>query len=184
MTTDVGLLLLRSVLATVLFIHATQKWWGWFNGLGLDRMTPVFERLGQRPARVSVRVAALCELTAAFALASGVLTLYAAALAATMMLVAGLAQCLAARSVAAARGGGEYPLFLGASAAGIGLLGPGTWSVDHALGWPLDPRALWWSMAVSVVAPVLAAVPPTLRTRAILAAARRTPARNDDASGR
>src|SRR5215472_2331496 len=48
---DLGLLLLRLALAAILYMHATQKLFGWFSGQGLDRAGALFETLGQRPGR-------------------------------------------------------------------------------------------------------------------------------------
>ena len=47
---DAGLLVLRALLAAVLFAHATQKLWGWFGGPGRAKSSEMFAALGHRPA--------------------------------------------------------------------------------------------------------------------------------------
>src|SRR5262252_2901864 len=42
---DLGLLLLRFALAAILYMHATQKLFGWFSGPGLDRAGEPAEQL-------------------------------------------------------------------------------------------------------------------------------------------
>jgi len=175
LTIDLGLLLLRLLVGIILFVHAGQKWWGWFNGPGMDAMVPVFASLGQHPPRPMIRLAAMAELAGAVLLLTGFLTIYGAALAATTLLVAGLAQCLKAGAVMAAKGGGEYPLALAAVSAAIGLTGAGAYSLDATLGTPLNPGLTWWTVLVCVVAPVLASIPPTLRARALIARGSKDP---------
>ena len=51
---DVGLLILRLLLAFVLYAHATQKVFGWFSGPGLGGAAAIFEKLG-RPQAAATR---------------------------------------------------------------------------------------------------------------------------------
>jgi putative oxidoreductase len=163
-----GLLVLRLLIGGVLFVHATQKTLGWFQGPGLDGAAEMFAKLGQEPARLMVRTAATCEMVASALLALGFATPLGAAIAAGTMVVAGWALVLMAGSIWNAKGGGEYPLVLAGASVGLGFTGPGRLSLDHAFGLP-------WSHLVGhrgdlvgclVVAVALAAAtPPMLRSR-------------------
>lgn len=174
---EVAIVALRIVLAAVLFVHAMQKTLGWFQGAGLAAMVPVFERLGQVPARSMILVAATFESLAAVGLLAGFLTPLAGAIGAGTMIVAGASQSLLSRSAWNAQGGGEYPFVLAALGLVIATSGGGKLSVDHALD-------MWWSDPSTGAAAVLgagallvalvAALPPVVRTRRVLAA-RTTP---------
>lgn len=170
---DAGLLVIRLVVAAILFAHATQKLLGWFSGPGIHSATALFHSLGQQPAPAMVRVAIACELVGAALIALGAATPLAVIMVVSTMLVAGASLCLVKGSFWNTAGGGEYPLVLAAMTSAIAFTGPGRWSVDAAVGawW------IWWSgghaIALGcgvVVAAVLAAVPPIVRTRHILSA--------------
>jgi putative oxidoreductase len=176
---DLGLLLLRLVLAAILYMHATQKTLGWFSGLGLDRMAPIFESLGQRPGRHMVRLAAACELTGSLLVAIGLATPLGAAMLAGTMVVAGGASTLSKGTVWNAAGGGEYPLVLAAFALTLGFTGPGRWSLDSAVGAPWLPKSNAAALvigAIVVVVAALAAGAALMRTRANLTAVEATAA--------
>ncbi len=171
---DLGLLLLRLVLAAILYMHATQKTLGWFSGLGLDRMAPIFESLGQRPGRHMVRLAAGCEIVGSLLIAVGIATPLGAAILAGTMMVAGGASTLSKGTVWNAAGGGEYPLVLAAFAVVIGFTGPGAWSLDSALKAPWVPKSNAAALVIGVIVfavAALAAGAALLRTRANLASA-------------
>jgi putative oxidoreductase len=176
---DLGLLLLRLVLAAILYMHATQKTLGWFSGLGLDRMAPIFESLGQRPGRHMVRLAAACEVTGSLLVAIGLATPLGAAMLAGTMVVAGGASTLSKGTVWNAAGGGEYPLVLAAFALILGFTGPGRWSLDSAVGAPWLPKSNAAALvigAVVVAVAALAAGAALMRTRANLTAIEATAA--------
>jgi putative oxidoreductase len=163
---DVGLLILRVGLAFVLFAHATQKLFGWFSGTGLAASAATFERLGQRPGRMMVLVAAASEIATCALVGLGFAWPLGAAVGAGTMLVAGGSVTWKARTVWSARGGGEYPLVLAGFLLGLGFVGPGVLSVDQAVGAPWfspDGSPVLWGLAGLAVA-VLASVPPMLRT--------------------
>lgn len=168
---DLGLLLLRLALAAILYMHATQKTLGWFSGLGLDRMAPIFESLGQRPGHQMVRLAAICELTGSLLVAIGLITPLGAAILAGTMAVAGGASTIAKGTVWNAAGGGEYPLVLAAFAAILGFTGPGSWSLDSAIGAPWVPKTNAGALVIGVIVVVVAALAAgaaLMRTRANL----------------
>jgi putative oxidoreductase len=171
---DLGLLLLRLALAAILYMHATQKLFGWFSGPGLDRAGALFESLGQRPGRQMAMLAVACELSGSALVALGLITPLGAAILAGTMMVAGGSLTLAKGTVWNARGGGEYPLTLAASAIVLGFAGPGRWSIDSAIGaaWVSrsDGTAAITGLIVLMVA-ALAAGAALLRTRMLLRSA-------------
>jgi putative oxidoreductase len=171
---DLGLLLLRLVLAAILYMHAAQKTLGWFSGLGLRRMAPIFESLGQRPGHHMVRLAAACEVLGALLIAIGLATPLGAAILAGTMAVAGGASTMSKGTVWNVAGGGEYPLMLGAVAVVLGFTGPGSWSLDAALGAPWVPKSNAAALVIGVIVLVVAALAAgaaLMRTRANLASA-------------
>ncbi|MGW5105971.1 DoxX family protein [Nocardia sp. NPDC004123] len=168
---DTGLLILRLLIAAVLFSHAMQKAAGWFQGPGLDGATGLFGKLGQTPPRTKVKLAVACEISAAVLLASGLASSVGAAIAAATMLVAGASLVLLTGSVWNTSGGGEYPLVLAALAIGLGFTGPGAYSIDFVFG--IDA----WTGAHPVLTGLLVAAVtltgasgPILATRKALAA--------------
>ncbi|WP_306819911.1 DoxX family protein [Streptomyces sp. CA-210063] len=223
---NLGLLLLRLLLAALLFGHGTQKLFGWFGGAGLAGTAAVFDRWGFVPARRMVLVAAAAELgpvspvfagarrlarhlaarphhpstsstramrphadaphqtpradprrsgrqdlTGVASVAAGLLTPGGCAVAVGTMTVAAVAT--APNGFWAQQGGCEAPFWYGAVAAVLAFTGPGTWSLDHALGLTqLGGHA--WGFAASAVGLAAAAVPLIARSRVL--SARTTPA--------
>lgn len=170
---DLGLLLLRLVLATVLYMHGTQKLRGWFSGPGLERAGKLFDSLGQRPGRRMAQLAATCELSGSFLVAVGLVTPLGAAILAGTMIVAGGALTMSKKTPWNALGGGEYPFVLAAFALVLGFAGPGAWSIDSAISAPWvtssNGKALITGIIVAVVAALAAGV-ALRRTRQLLRA--------------
>lgn len=168
---DLGLLLLRLALAVILYMHATQKLFGWFSGPGLDKAGNLFHSLGQRPGRDMAKLAVTCELTGSVLVALGLATPLGAAILAGTMLVAGGSLTLAKGTVWNAAGGGEYPLVLATFALVLGFAGPGRWSIDSAIAAPWvthsNGKAAIIGIIVAVVAGLAAGV-ALQRTRKLL----------------
>lgn len=165
---DLGLLLLRLVLAAILYMHATQKLLGWFSGPGLERQAGAFESLGHRPGRQMVMLAATCELTGSGLVVLGLITPLGAAILAGTMMVAGGTLTLAKGTVWNVAGGGEYPLVLATFAIVLGFAGPGRWSIDNAIGAPWVTHSNGTAAITGVVVlavAVLTAFPALLRVR-------------------
>lgn len=160
-----GLLLLRLLLAALLFGHASQKLFGWFRGAGPSGTAKTFELWGFRPGLPMVLLAGSCELVGALLLALGLLTPLAAAVVIGTMTVA--ASPNFTNGLWAHLGGYEVPFVYGALAVVIAVTGPGTISVDHRLGLS-DEHGLGWAAAALAVG-LVAAVPPLLLRRRNLA---------------
>lgn len=170
---DLGLLLLRIALAAILFMHSTQKAFGWFSGPGLDRQGKVFHGLGHRPGRPLAMLAATCEAVGSLLIVIGLATPLGAAMIAGTMIVAGMTLTIGKGTVWNVAGGGEYPLVLATFAVVLGFAGPGHWSLDSAIGAPWFPKSNAAAAAIGVVVlvlAILAAIPPLQRVRANLAA--------------
>jgi len=170
---DLGLLLLRIAIAAILYMHSTQKLFGWFSGPGLEKQGKVFHALGHRPGRPLALLAAVCEATGSVLIVVGLATPLGAAIIAGTMIVAGMTLTIGTGTVWNVAGGGEYPLILATFAIVLGFAGPGRWSVDSAIGAPWFPKSNAAAAvigAIVLVVALLAAIPPLLRVRANLAA--------------
>jgi putative oxidoreductase len=174
---DIGLLVVRVVIAAILFFHATQKTLGWFSGPGLAATAVLFDALGQRPGRHMALVAAAAELAGAVSLGLGLLMPLGAAAVVGTMAVAGLSTTLVKGTPWNAQGGGEYPLVLAAVAAGLAFTGPGAWSIDALVGAPWLDAEDGTPAVLGVAALVLAvatAVIPLARGRRVVAGRRQS----------
>ena len=146
---EFGMLLLRGVVGLTLAAHGAQKLFGWFGGYGLDRTADVMEMLGFRPGRRHAFMAGLVEFGGGLLLAFGLATPVAAALAASVMVVATMTAHVKNGFFATA-GGYEYNLVLGIAALSLAFTGPGTLSLDAWLGYELNGVA--WGFAALVIA--------------------------------
>lgn len=150
-----GLAVLRAVLGALFIGHGTQKLFGWFQGQGLRDTGDSFESIGLRPGRPQATTAGVSETVGGVLIATGFLTPVGCALITGVM-------TQAIRTVHAGKGpwftdgGWEYNAVLIAAVFAIAELGPGEWSLDHALGTERS-GPLWALPAVGVGAagPVL-----------------------------
>jgi putative oxidoreductase len=172
---SVGLLLLRVLLAALLFGHATQKLLGWFGGAGLSGTGAVFEQWGFRPGPRMALAAGLAELAGALLIAAGLLTPGGCAVVVGTMTVATVAT--AGNGFWAQRGGCELPFWYGAVATVLGFTGPGPWSLDAALGLNRLSGYAWGSTALALGL-LASAIPLASRAR-VLREGRRTTAQRD-----
>lgn len=148
---DLGLLALRLGTGGILLAHGSQKLLGWFGGGGLDGTAASMESMGFTPGRESAIAAGLGEAGGGALLALGLATPVAGAAAAGAM--AGAVSVHAPAGFFAHKGGFEYPAFLGFVAAGLGLAGPGRFSVDELSGHRLNrPGTVLLAFAVSAAA--------------------------------
>jgi putative oxidoreductase len=124
--------LLRVVMGLVLVPHGCQKLFGWFGGMGFEKFTTAFDKMGWYPAAFWVAVVALTETLGGLMLAFGFLTRFAAAAIVIFMLNAMWAT--SAKGFFWAQGGMEYSLIIFTVALVFLIKGGGRYSVDHALG--------------------------------------------------
>jgi putative oxidoreductase len=130
---DAGLVIARLVFGLLMTAHGTQKLFGWFGGYGLTAVSGYFESLGFRPGRLFALAASLTEVVGGLLVAAGLLGPIGPALVLSVMIVAALS-VHAQHGLFAANNGIEVPLLYAAAAVALGLTGPGTYSLDAALG--------------------------------------------------
>jgi len=155
---DTGLLLLRLVVGLLFAGHGAQKLFGSFGGGGPQGTTAFLSSLGYRkPAALAV-VAGLSELGGGLLLAGGFLTPLASFLLATVMLNA-IATVVWPKGFL---GGWEFELTLATVAVALAAIGPGEYSIDHAIGWADEMSGVLWASLVLSSAIVISVITTTL----------------------
>jgi putative oxidoreductase len=144
---DVGLLALRMLVGGIFVGHGLIKFTDRLGGLGLDRAGAVFEQIGYRPARPFLVAAGVTEFTAGGMFLAGLATPVAAA-ALVGVMVNAIGASKAGHGPWYFNGGWEYDLTLLVTAAALAFGGPGSVSLDAALG--LD--AFGWSWGTGALA--------------------------------
>jgi putative oxidoreductase len=157
MDLDVGLLILRLVLAALLAGHATQKLFGWFRGKGIVGTAAAFENWGFLPGKPLVILAGTGELIGAAMLGFGVLVPLGSAIIAGTMIVAISPNF--AKGIWAHLGGFEVPFIFAALAICLAVTGPGAVSLDQLLG--LNLYGVGWA-TIACCGALAMAVPPLL----------------------
>ncbi len=148
---DAGLLLARMVVGLLMAAHGTQKLFGWFGGYGLAGTAGFFESLGFRPGRLFAATAGATEVAAGLLVALGLLGPLGPALIISVMIVA-MAAVHWQHGVFAQNNGIEVPLLYAVSAAAIGLIGAGAYSVDALLGLAWSTTVAWAALAAGALA--------------------------------
>jgi putative oxidoreductase len=128
-----GRLLLRLVVGGYFFGHGTQKLFGWFGGHGLDATAGMFESLGLRPGKRHATAAGIAEAGGGAALLLGAATPLAASVLVATMITA-IHRVHLPNGPWVADQGYEYNLVLIAAVLALAETGPGSPSVDAALG--------------------------------------------------
>jgi putative oxidoreductase len=149
---NTALLILRLVLGTSMAAHGAQKLFGWFGGYGLKGTGGFFESIGFRPGVRFALAAGLTEFTSGLLLALGLLGPIGPALMLSVMLVA-ILTVHKGHGFFAGTNGIELPLLYITGALAVAFAGPGTISLDHALGLDavIPPVATWIALAVGVL---------------------------------
>jgi putative oxidoreductase len=128
-----GLTFLRAVTGVLFFGHGTQKLFGWFGGHGLEGTAGFFESLGLKPGRRHATAAGAAEAGGGALLALGFLTPAGAAALIGVMSTA-INKVHMKNGPWVTNGGYEYNLVLIAVMLVLADVGPGHFSLDHALG--------------------------------------------------
>lgn len=143
---DLGMFIIRLALGLMLIAHGYNKVFG--SG-GLTGTTRWFEGLGLRPAWLHARIAPVNEIGAGILMSLGLFFPLACAAFVGLMAVASLTDHRG-KGYFVFKGGWEYTLLVGAVAVGMASIGPGDWSVDHALlDWHLEGPA--WAAFAAVL---------------------------------
>ena len=126
---DLGMFIIRLALGLMLIAHGYNKL---FGAGGLAGTTRWFEGLGLKPAWLHARIAPVNEIGAGILLSLGLFFPLACAAFVGLMAVASLTDHRG-KGYFVFKGGWEYTLLVGTVAVGMASIGPGDWSVDHAL---------------------------------------------------
>ncbi len=128
---DVGLLLIRAMVGVVFAYHGSQKLFGWFGGYGIEGTAGFFAKIGVPLPTLSVILAGSAEFFGGLALILGVgVGLVSIPMVFTMIVAIATVH---PSGFSAQANGMEYPLTLALVTAGVGLVGPGRFSVAGAL---------------------------------------------------
>jgi putative oxidoreductase len=141
---DLALMVLRVVVGLLFIGHGAQKLFGVFGGGGLDATAEMFERLHLRPGRRQALMAGCAEFGGGTLLALGLLTPIPAAMLIAVM-TAAVIVVHAKNGIWNTERGYEYNLVLATVAFAVVCIGPGSWSIDSALG--IDLTGVGWGLA-------------------------------------
>ena len=160
MSISFGLLVLRVVVGLTLAGHGAQKLFGWWGGSGMAGWIQVVTKLRIRPAAPWAWIAALFEFGGGLLFAFGLLSPLGSLAITGAMLVA-IATVHWPNGFWNGKRGYEFNLVLVASVLAVALTGPGSYSLDQALGIHL-PEPL--TLVVGIIA-VVGGVVATLASR-------------------
>lgn len=148
---EIGLLILRLTLGSLMAAHGAQKLFGWFGGHGIEGTGGWLASLGFRPARSMALLVGISEFGGGMLVAVGLLTPLGVAAIIGVMIVA-VATVHWANGFFNTNGGFELNYLVVGSALALALIGPGRLSIDHALGWNLN--GLNWAMGALALASI------------------------------
>jgi putative oxidoreductase len=129
----IGRLPLRLVVGGFFVGHGTQKLFSWFGGKGLDGTAQGFERIGLRPGRANAIASGAAEAEGGALLLAGLATPLAASVLTATMITA-IETVHAKNGPWLSDGGYEYNVVLIAAVLALAEVGPGSLSLDAALG--------------------------------------------------
>ena len=145
---SLGLLILRLGVGLTIAAHGAQKLFGWFEGSGLTKLTQGFEKQGFKPVWLWTWLVILGEFGGGISLALGFLTPLGAAGVFGAMLMA-IFKSHWKNGFWNSKRGLEFPLALLTMAVGIGVIGPGSYSLDALFGLALPWTLLFFVLAVA-----------------------------------
>lgn len=143
---DAALLVFRCGIGAVLLAHGINHIVG---GGKIEGTARWFESMGMRPSMVHAWLASLTEVGGGVLLIVGLLTPVAAAALVGVMFVAWAINHRGNGFFIFRPGEGwEYVMTLGLCGVLLSAIGPGGWSIDHAIGWT-DDLVGWPGLAIS-----------------------------------
>ncbi len=132
-TLSTGLLILRLVAGLTLAAHGAQKLFGWFGGSGIKGTVQMQEKMGLKPAPLWAGLVVLGEFGGGLSVALGFLTPLGAAGMIGAMFMA-IAKAHWKNGFWNGKRGIEFPLQMLTIGTVIGIVGPGSYSLDALLG--------------------------------------------------
>jgi putative oxidoreductase len=141
---NLGRLIARGVIGGLFVGHGTQKLFGWFDGPGRQGTASMMEKLEMRPGPRNALAVGAAETLSGALLALGALTPVAASLVTGTMITA-IRKVHYTKGVWNTAGGYEYNLVLIAATAALVETGPGSPSLDRALG--IERKGAGWALA-------------------------------------
>jgi putative oxidoreductase len=139
-----GRLIARVTIGGLFVGHGTQKLFGWFDGPGIEGASKMMDKLDLQPPKRNAVAAGATETAGGTLLALGALTPLAGALITSTMVTA-ISKVHAPKGPWNTEGGWEYNAVLIAAVAALVEAGPGSPSVDRALG--IQARGGRWALA-------------------------------------
>lgn len=127
---DLGLVILRATVGSLLAGHGAQKLWGLFGGYGVEGTAGFMHSLGLRPGRFWAIVSGLTEFGGGVLTALGLLNPLGPIQILGAMTVATL-KVHWAKPIWTSSGGAELPAVNAAAALTVALAGPGRFSLDR-----------------------------------------------------
>ena len=145
---DFAFALLRVTVGLLFVGHGSQKLFGWLGGDGLQATGENFAKMRLRDPMAAALGVSVYELLGGTLLALGLVTPIACAFILGVML--GAVVFVHWPKIWVQQGGFEYPLLNIAIVSMFGLIGPGAWSLDGAIG-TADLLANPWTYLVCAV---------------------------------
>ena len=139
-----ALLILRVVVGLTMSAHGYQKY---FLGGRIPGTAGWFESLGMKPGKLHAYTAATTEITSGLLFAFGFLTPLAAAAFVGVMTVA--AWIHRHNGFFVFKEGIEYNLVMAVVGVSVAMIGPGEYSLDHAIGLEPDDVNGWVGFGIS-----------------------------------
>jgi putative oxidoreductase len=124
--------MLRVALGAILIPHGCQKFFGWFSGPGLARISASFDQIGYKPGMFWAVVVASTELIGGLMMVCGLFTRFAALAIAIFMLNA--IHFTSAKGFFWTAGGSEFAILLFICAVVFLVKGGGDYSIDQKMG--------------------------------------------------
>jgi putative oxidoreductase len=143
-----GLLLLRIAVCSIMTAHGAQKLFGWWGGPGMSGTAGMVSSLAYRAPFLMAWGLAAAEFGGGLFLATGFLTPLGA-LAVTVVMLNAIYVIHWPKGFFNGNGGYEFNLLIAASAVGLAAIGPGRFSIDHALAWDDNISGVWWGVGVA-----------------------------------
>lgn len=144
--------------------HGLQKLLGWWEGPGRAGTEGMMRNFDFRFAPLLALGLALAETGGGLFLAAGLLTPLGA-LAVTIVMLNAVALIHWPNGFWNGKGGYEFNLLIAAVAIGLAAIGPGRFSIDHAIGWDDNLSGFWWGAGVAAAAVLVSFTTLTLGRR-------------------